>query len=158
MDGGGSDSSTLDTSLPLWVPPHRRMTTMTRDAEREIILLVDDNAEIREFVKRLLEEAQYTVATAADGEVGLRFFKEHQSNIMLLLTDVLMPKMSGFELADRVLEMDSQMRILFLSGDVWCGYRGFECIAKPFQPAELVEKVSRALNANTYSEKPASAA
>src|SRR5580700_1599502 len=134
------------------------MTAMTRDTEGGTILLVEDNVEIRELVKRLLEAAQYTVATAADGEEGLRFFEEHQSSIMLLLTDVLMPKMNGFELADRVLKMDSQLRILFLSGDIWCGYRGLECIAKPFQPTELVERVSRVLNANNYSERPASIA
>jgi DNA-binding response OmpR family regulator len=134
------------------------MTAMTRDTERGTILLVDDNVDILEFVKRLLEAAGYSVATAADGEEGLRFFEEHQSSIMLLLTDVLMPKMNGFELADRVLEMDSQPRILFLSGDGWCGYRGLECIAKPFHSTELVERVSRVLNANTHPKRPASAA
>jgi DNA-binding response OmpR family regulator len=134
------------------------MTAMTRDTERGTILLVDDNVEAREFVKRLLEAAGYNVATAADGEEGLRFFEEHQSSIMLLLTDVLMPRMNDFELADRVLEMDSQPRILFLSGDVRYGYRGLECIAKPFHTAELVERVSQVLNASTYSERSASSA
>jgi len=134
------------------------MTAMTRDTQRGTILVVDDNVDIREFVKGFLEAAGYTVVTAAHGEEGLRFFEEHQSSIMLLLTDVLMPKMNGFELANRVRRINSQLRILFLSDDAWCGYRGLECIAKPFHPAELVERVSRVLNANAYSERAAFAA
>ncbi len=131
---------------------------MTRDTRRGTILVVDDNDTIREFVKRFLRTAGYTVVTAADGEEGLRLFKEHQSNVILLLTDSLMPRMNGYELADRVLDINPQQRILFMSGDAGCTYRGLECVSKPFRPAELVERVRAVLNANTYSGRATSAA
>ena len=121
-------------------------------------MVVDDNLDILGLVKKLLEMAGYTVLTATDGDEGLRFYKEHQSNIVLLLTDVVMPKINGFELADRVLGMDSRKPVLFMSGDAGCNYRNLECIAKPFRPTELIETVSRVLCANVQSEKERSAA
>jgi DNA-binding response OmpR family regulator len=131
---------------------------MTRDEQIGTILLVDDNVDIRELARRFLEAAGYTVATASDGEEGLRFYQEHQSSIGLLLTDVLMPNIDGLELADRVLGIDSQLPVLFMSGDDWHAHRGLECLAKPFHPAELVEKVGRVLKANAHLERTAPAA
>jgi two-component system cell cycle sensor histidine kinase/response regulator CckA len=125
---------------------------------RGTILVVDDNLDICAFAKRLLESAGWTVVTAADGAEGLRFYEQHQSNIVLLLTDVVMPNIGGRELADRVLRMDSRLPVLFMSGDTWIAYRGLECIAKPFRSAELVASVSRVLRANARSETTASAA
>ncbi len=72
---------------------------------------------------------------------------------MLLLTDVTMPNMNGLELADRVLGMDSQLPVLFMSGDGECDYRGLECLPKPFHPAELIETVNRVLCAKTQLGK-----
>ena len=89
---------------------------MTYDSQHRTILIVDDNVGTRAFAKRFLEAAGYTVVTAADGEEGLRFYAEHQSKIVLLLTDVVMPNINGVELADRVLGMDSQLPVLFMTG------------------------------------------
>jgi CheY-like chemotaxis protein len=131
---------------------------MAHDRQPGTILVVDDNVNIRGFAKIFLEKAGYAVVTASDGEEGLRVYQEHRSSISLLLTDIAMPKIGGIELADRVLEMDSQLAVLFMSGDAGCDYRGLECLAKPFRPAELIEIVSRVANANTHSERTASAA
>jgi CheY-like chemotaxis protein len=124
---------------------------MRRDSPTETILLVDDNLDIRELAKSFLEIAGYTVATAADGEEGLRFCEEHRSSIGLLLTDVEMPNLNGLELADRVLEIDSELPVLFMSGESWGASRSLECVAKPIRPADLVERVSRALKASARS-------
>ena len=118
---------------------------MTHEMLRETILVVDDNLNIRGLVRICLEKAGYAVLTAADGEEGLRFYREHQLSIVLLLTDVAMPNVNGHELADRVLRIDSQMPVLLMSGDACTGYRGLECIAKPFPPAELIARVNRML-------------
>jgi DNA-binding response OmpR family regulator len=123
---------------------------MTPDSQFGTILVVDDNHEIRGFTKMFLEKAGYTVATASDGEEGFRYYQEHRSDISMLLTDVAMPKIGGYQLVDRVLAIDSQLPILFMSGDAFSGYRGLECVAKPFGPAELVERVSRVLTANAH--------
>ena len=122
------------------------------------ILIVDDNLDIRAFARVFLEHAGYSVVTAADGAEALQYYEIHQSSIVLLLTDVTIPRMNGLDLADRVLCIDSQLPVLFMSGDTWSADRGFGCLAKPFRPAELVERVSRALNANTHSERTAPAA
>jgi DNA-binding response OmpR family regulator len=108
--------------------------------------LVDDNVDVRRLANAFLEHAGYSVATAADGTEGLCYFQRNQSSILLLLTDVMMPNMNGVDLADRVLGIDSQLPVLFMSGDPWGSRRGLECIAKPFPPAELLKRVKRALS------------
>jgi two-component system cell cycle sensor histidine kinase/response regulator CckA len=131
---------------------------LTDDPQHRTILIVDDNLDICAFAKKFLEAAGYSVATAAGGAEGLRVYQEHQSNIVLLVTDVVMPDISGVELADRVLGIDAQLPVLFMTGGTWRPYRGLECIAKPFRSAELVASVSRVLKANVRSEATASAA
>ncbi len=116
------------------------------DQNNETILVVDDNLAIRALVRAFLERAGYTVATAVDGEDGLNFFKQHQSRIALLLTDVRMPEMSGLDLADRVQELDSSVPVLFMSGSSPDVKRGLGCVAKPFTSAQLVSKVTEGLD------------
>jgi CheY-like chemotaxis protein len=128
---------------------------MTRDMKCATILLVDDNVDIRGLARAFLENAGYSVATAADGEEGLRYYELHRASILLLLTDVRMPIMNGLELADRVLGIDAQLPVLFMSGDAWSAFRGLECVAKPFRPAELLDGVDRALNGTAHSERTA---
>ena len=82
---------------------------MAHNRQGGTILVVDDNADIQGFAKIFLEKAGYAVVTASDGEEGIRVYQEHRSSIILMLTDIAMPKIGGLELADRVLEMDSQL-------------------------------------------------
>jgi DNA-binding NtrC family response regulator len=119
------------------------------------ILVVDDNADIRAFAKRLLEIAGYTVITSADGEEGFRSYQKHRSSIVLVLTDVVMPNIGGFELAERVLKMDSDVSVVLMSGDSSRDYQSLEYLAKPFRPTELIETVNRVLSKNTHSRKAA---
>jgi CheY-like chemotaxis protein len=130
---------------------------MREDSRRGTILVVDDNLEVRGLAQRLLELAGFTVITAADGEEGLCFYEKHQSSIVLLLTDVVMPKVSGLELADRVRAMDSRLPVLLMSGGDRCDYRDLECLAKPFRPGELAEAVGRTLYGTTQLTRTASA-
>jgi CheY-like chemotaxis protein len=123
---------------------------MKLETQDETILVVDDNLDIRGLAQAFLENAGYAVVTAADGQEGLRCYKTHRSNVALLLTDVRMPKMNGFELADRVLQLDSQLPVLFMSGDAWRADRGFGYITKPFNRVELVARVHHALDAKAH--------
>jgi DNA-binding response OmpR family regulator len=93
-----------------------------------------------------LEHAGYTVLVAADGVEGVSVFKQYQPDIALLLTDVMMPNMNGLDLADCVLEIDAQMPVLFISGNAQQADRGWGCVAKPFTPVALVNRVRQALN------------
>ncbi len=131
---------------------------MADDGQRETILVVDDNADIRGLAKVFLENAGYSVVIAADGAEGLRFYRENQPKIRLLLTDITMPNMDGLELASRILGIDSQLPVLVMSGEAIGDDRGLESIAKPFRPAELIEKVGRALHARAKRERAVSAA
>ena len=109
------------------------------------ILVVDDDRAIRRLVRLVLEQAGYSVLVAADGVEGLHVFRQFQDRIALLLTDVTMPRMNGLDLADHVLESDSQVPVVFTSGDVPNADRGFGCIAKPFKPDELIDRVYEVL-------------
>jgi len=115
---------------------------------RGTILLVDDNVDIRGLARAFLEHAGYSVATAADGIEGLRYYQRNQPSILLLLTDVMMPNMNGLDLVDRVLSIDSHLPVLFMSGGAWSSHRGLDWIIKPFVPAELLERVKRALSSS----------
>jgi two-component system response regulator ResD len=119
---------------------------MKTDQQRETILVVDDDLQIRSLVKVYLEQAGFAVATAADGEDGLNVFRAYRSRIALVLTDVMMPNMNGFDLADRVLELDSELPVLFMSGEAWNACRGLGCVAKPFTPVELVGRVHQGVD------------
>jgi two-component system, NtrC family, sensor kinase len=118
---------------------------MKLDNECATILVVDDNLAIRTISKTFLENAGYTVITATDGEEGLSFFLQRQSSISLVLTDVTMPNMNGFDLADRILEFDSRLPVLFMSGSTPNASRGFGCVPKPFNGAQLIGIVAEIL-------------
>jgi DNA-binding NtrC family response regulator len=124
----------------------------THGMRYQTILVIDDNRDTCAFARKCLTTAGYSVITAAGGTEGLRVFSEHQSKIALLLTDVAMPDLGGFELADRVLAIYPRLPVLFMTGGPWRPYREFECVAKPFLSTELVASVSRALNRNIRSE------
>jgi len=126
----------------------RSLVGLRNDTQCGTILLVDDNVDVRAMAKVFLEHAGYSVATAADGNEGLRYYEQHRSSVLLLLTDVMMPNMNGLELVDRVLGIDSQLPVVFMSGDPWGAHRGLECIAKPFLPTELLEGVKRTLSSS----------
>jgi two-component system, cell cycle sensor histidine kinase and response regulator CckA len=112
--------------------------------QRETILMVDDN---RGFAKASLEDAGYSGMTAADGEEALRLYERHQSSIFLLFADVVTSNIDALDLANRVLQVDSQLPVPSISGYTWIVSRNLDCIAKPFRSIELVGRVNRALNA-----------
>ena len=81
---------------------------------------------------------------AEDAETAMKLYNEHQSNVALLLTDVVMPNMNGLELADQLLRREPQLPILFMSGSEDAN-RGFGCVAKPFTGAGLIRRVGEVL-------------
>ena len=124
------------------------MPAKTTEVQRETILVVEDNFDICMLIRIFLERAGYTVITADDGEEGLRAYQRHQPDIALLLTDIAMPKMNGVDLADRVLQLDSHLPVLLMSGDAPRLSLRFECLTKPFRSADLVGRVARALHSS----------
>src|SRR3989442_3496438 len=82
----------------------------------ETVLLVEDEATVRALARRALESQGYTVLEARAGEEALQLCERHDGPIHLLLTDVVMPGMSGRELAARLARDGRGARVLFMSG------------------------------------------
>jgi PAS domain S-box-containing protein len=83
---------------------------------KETILLVEDREDVRELTARTLRDLGYTVLEAEDSASGLEFFRDRTRQIDLLLTDVAMPGINGFELADLIRTYHSGIKVLFMSG------------------------------------------
>jgi two-component system cell cycle sensor histidine kinase/response regulator CckA len=80
------------------------------------ILIVDDEAKMRKILHLGLSRHGYAILEACDGAEALRVCKEHEGKIHLLLLDVVMPGMSGLELAPRVLALRPEIQVIFMSG------------------------------------------
>ena len=84
----------------------------------ELLLLVDDEDSIRNFLSEILEEQGYKVIEASNGKEGLRKFKDTKDKIHLLISDITMPSMSGPELVNKLREFQPDIKTLFISGNV----------------------------------------
>ncbi|WP_160691916.1 response regulator [Clostridium sp. C2-6-12] len=78
------------------------------------ILVTDDSASIRSFIRGLLEEANYDIVEASDGEEGIKVFKK-EGNIDLIVTDIYMPVKSGLELVVELKEEFRDLKVIVLS-------------------------------------------
>ena len=119
----------------------------------ETVLLVEDDNMVRGLSARVLTRQGYTVLVADHPDVAMRIAKEHQSSIHLLISDVVMPGMSGRDLADLILTEHPEMAVLYMSGytDDAIVHRGvldpgLAFLSKPFTPAELAHKVREVLD------------
>ena len=119
----------------------------------ETILLVEDEAIIRELTVQILESDGYQVLEAMDGTEALCIARAHEAPVHLLLTDVLMPGMNGRELADNLRQHHPELRVLFMSGydDRESDREGMEgegtgFLPKPFSTEVLGRKVREVLN------------
>ena len=121
---------------------------------RETILLVEDEEAVRKMARRILEEKGYRVAAAADAGEAIAYMDRDGGAVGLVLTDVIMPGMSGRELADRIRETHPGLPIVFMSGYTEDGAiekgaqsPGTAFLAKPFSPEALVQSVRETLDA-----------
>jgi PAS domain S-box-containing protein len=119
----------------------------------ETVLVVEDEGSVRDLVKGVLERHGYRVLEARNGAEALQVCERHAVPVHLTLTDVVMPQMSGKELADRLREKYPQMKFIFMSGyteDTALHHRVLEKAAvfvqKPFAPEGLVRKIREVLD------------
>lgn len=117
-----------------------------RGMEKIRILLVDDDRQNSEFLRKFLEVEGYEVTYAENGRKGLEAFSAAKPDLVLL--DVNMPVMNGFELARKIREQDRDVLIFFLTdrtekADRLKGFdlKGNDYIPKPFYPEELIAKI-----------------
>lgn len=139
-------------------PPTDRQPEST---ESRVVLLVEDELSVRTLVRSILELDGYTVLESSDPdqalvEYGLNPYKS-SNRIDLLLADIVMPHMSGIELAKLLLPLHPKMKVIYMSGysDELLKQHGIRSLStlsfipKPFTPAELLSKVQEALSAGT---------
>jgi signal transduction histidine kinase/ActR/RegA family two-component response regulator len=148
------------TTVKLYLPrslheaaPVVPRTTNLAHTGSEAILLVDDDEVVRNTVSAMLEELGYRVLNAADGNEALATL-EREPGIAMLFTDVVMPGMSGRQLAERAAQIRPGLRVLFTSGYtensiVHSGRldAGVELLSKPYDRDRLAAKVRRVLDA-----------
>ena len=119
----------------------------------ETVLVVEDVAAVRAVTRQMLERQGYCVLEAANGATALSLARQHHSAIHLLVTDVVMPEVSGRELADQLVQLRPDMKVLFMSGytdDAVVRHgilqEGIAYLQKPFTPDTLARKVRAVLD------------
>ncbi|ARD47296.1 response regulator transcription factor [Sporosarcina sp. P33] len=121
------------------------------------LLVIDDEPQMRDLIRMILEDAGYSVLEASDGIHALSFIKQH--DVDLCIVDVMMPYMDGFTFAEE-LKRSSSIPLIFLSarGEEWDKVQGLKLggddyIVKPFLPRELVARIEAVLR-RTYRRNP----
>ena len=131
---------------------------MTRQSKNslETILVVEDHPVVLQVVQDILEGAGFCVLTAGSGAQALEIAGALTQTIHLLLSDVMMPDMSGPAVAHLVKKQRPQMRVMLMSGyvdgDLLVLNHGWHFIEKPFLPYELVAKVTEVLHTPERSQ------
>ena len=138
----------------------------------ERVLLVEDDANFSDCIKNLLDLHGYTTVIAGNGEEAVEQFRAHKGNFDLLLTDIVLPKLSGQALAVKLRDQCPQLRVMFMSGYENTGSAekpgsGMDRLQKPFSLNTLLERVRKLLdgpapqksedkaNANSTKREPA---
>ena len=149
------------TTAKVYFPAvYRRMPALDATEENlpggtEAILLVEDDPVMRSVAQGLLEKVGYRVLSAVDGEQGLATYRAHRAELQLVLTDIIMPKLSGFQLYEAIRRDSAAMKVLFTSGFPAPNYRksvGLDaCVAfvtKPWTASELLDRVRSLLESS----------
>jgi PAS domain S-box-containing protein len=155
FESAPGQGTTVTVHLAVAEKPHRRaeQTSSPSTGGTETVLVVEDEAGVRDAGTRMLRSAGYRVLTAADGLEALAVAEQHRAPIHLLLTDVIMPRMHGRELAERLTVLRPELRVLYMSGyaaalmtEQGASEPGLAMLRKPFSQADLLESVRTVLD------------
>jgi PAS domain S-box-containing protein len=135
-------------------PAEDRLPDDAQDGENQLVLVVEDEAALREVTRRTLAENGYRVLTAATGQEAIDAVAASADRIDVLLTDVVMPGMQGREVAERIRELQPGIGVLFMSGYTQgllstqgVLQPGINLIEKPFTEASLLTRLRAIIRA-----------
>jgi DNA-binding NtrC family response regulator len=117
---------------------------------RNVVLVVDDEPGILRMATAVLSMGEFKAQVAEDGQDGLECFLKHQHEICLVISDVVMPRMNGLEMVDRILHFEPNAKFLMMSGyssavlEVQARER-FPFIRKPFLAQDFILKIREVL-------------
>lgn len=121
---------------------------------KPLILVIDDEPDLRKLMRMVLERAGYDVALAENGRAAMKLYDERRP--VLTITDILMPEKDGIETMREIRRIDADARIIAISGGGRSRYVGFlkaaqqfgaaETLQKPFRPQDLLAAVRRVLD------------
>lgn len=131
----------------------------------QTVLVAEDEPALREVTTRILRRGGYAVLSAADGVAALEVASGHDGPVHLLLTDVVMPGMLGRVLAERLLRLRPDTRVLFMSGYAQPVLTsngildpGVHLLEKPFTGADLLNAVAEQLSVSSMTQAPSAEA
>jgi len=140
----GSDSSTNKTSATS--PEPKKI-----EGGVETVLIAEDEAIVREVAEQILLQAGYTVLTAHNGQQALEIYQKNRQEIAMVMLDVVMPKLGGLETAEKLRELNPDIKVLFCSGHV--AHTGDlerleseHFLAKPYQSKDLLAFIRQVLD------------
>jgi len=135
--------------------PERQHVGPNATEGTETLLLVEDNDAIREISAQALRRRGYTVFEARNGEEAIDWASKSAIQADMLITDVVMPGMSGPNLAARLMQQAPELRVLYMSGYTddatevhGAFWGGVPLLQKPFTPSQLAQSVRGALDHN----------
>ena len=115
--------------------------------EAQKILVVDDDAVILRYVRMTLSRQGYAVHESNSGDEGLEYFTKHGDDLAMVLTDVIMPGMSGPQMIEKILALEPAMPVTFMTGTASDARlprmeeKTYKLIHKPFTPQKLLETI-----------------
>jgi DNA-binding response OmpR family regulator len=113
-------------------------------------LIVEDNDNLRNLLRRTLEGVGFSVFSAADGADALRWSEQHEGTIEIVVSDIVMPELNGLVLSQRMRVARPETKFLFITsfGDQFPELRdyGANILEKPFLPSELLRRVDDILD------------
>jgi PAS domain S-box-containing protein len=153
------------TTFTLYIPRLAPVATSTWETDsarhegNETVLVVEDDAQVRDVMRRALERSGYTVLAVGDAEAAIALTDRHPGHIHLLITDLILPRMSGRELAARLAIHRPAIKVLYASGTsdgTVSRHRmlepGTEFLEKPFSLDHLLRKVRQILGVGLPAE------
>ncbi len=134
-------------------PEEKEQTPVDDPCGSETVLIVEDDDLVRNLAQKALQQHGYRTLVAENGEGALEVSKEYEGSIDLMITDVVMPKMSGKEAAERLQPLYPNMKVIYMSGytdDAIVHHGvlepGLNFLEKPFTPEGLARKVREILD------------